>query len=352
MEADHIAALLAEYERSNLGAATSGSGVPKDPALCAPAAETWAGEAYESTAPPGAAAAFHKFAKRLRRAPQQCVRRDPGEAPAPAAQSQAKPSSAETARTVVDIVSHGTLSTLSEDGSPLGTYASYVLDERGQPILRLRAEAVHTGNLLRNPRCSLFVQPEDMPARLLARATLIGQVEPLGVEDAAEAAERHAQLFFGGVAVDAVQPSDQYYRLALDSCFFVAGMGASCCAESISAAEYMAAEPDGLREETAALVAELNSARVEDVLRIAGFAMGAGMERLEGAELLWVDRLGLYLLAAVRGEGAQVVRVTFAREVLDERDARSTLTMLAQLAWERERNYVPIVPQIPDPVGK
>ena len=49
---------------------------------------------------------------------------------------------------------------------------------------------------------------------------------------------------------------------------------------------------------------------------------------------------------------AQVVRVTFAREVVDERDARSTLTMLAQLAWERERNYVPVVPQLPDPVGK
>lgn len=52
-------------------------------------------------------------------------------------------------------------------------------------------------------------------------------------------------------------------------------------------------------------MAELNRARVEDVLRIAGFATGAGMDRLEGAELLWVDRLGLYLLAAVRGEGAQ-----------------------------------------------
>ncbi len=97
-------------------------------------------------------------------------------APAPV---QAKPSSAETARTIISIMSHGTLSTLSEDGAPLGTYASYVLDERGLPILRLRAEAVHTCNLLRNPRCSLFVQPEDMPARLLARATLVGRVRAL-----------------------------------------------------------------------------------------------------------------------------------------------------------------------------
>ena len=47
----------------------------------------------------------------------------------------------------------------------------------------------------------------------------------------------------------------------------------------------------------------------------------------------------------------QVVRVTFAREVSDERDARSTLTMLAQLAWEQERNYLPVIPTLPDPVA-
>ncbi len=48
---------------------------------------------------------------------------------------------------------------------------------------------------------------------------------------------------------------------------------------------------------------------------------------------------------------AQVVRVTFAREVTDERDARSTLTMLAQVAWERERNYIPVMSSVPDPVA-
>jgi hypothetical protein len=49
----------------------------------------------------------------------------------------------------------------------------------------------------------------------------------------------------------------------------------------------------------------------------------------------------------VIGEKARVTRVPFYREVKDERDARSTLTMLAQLAWERERNYVPVMPQLP-----
>ena len=97
----------------------------------------------------------------------------------PEAVAASKPTSAETARTVVAIVTHGTLCTLGSDGIPLGTYASYILDDQGQPIVRLRADAVHTANLRRQPQCSLFVQPEDTPARLLARVTLIGRVHPL-----------------------------------------------------------------------------------------------------------------------------------------------------------------------------
>ena len=113
------------------------------------------------------------------------------------------PTSAETARTIVDIVAHGALSTVGADGVPLGTYASYVLDSEGQPILRLRADAVHTANLLARPSCSLFVQPSEMPARLLARVTLIGVVEAVEGEQRQQAAELHRQLHgkvsFGGM---------------------------------------------------------------------------------------------------------------------------------------------------------
>ena len=73
-------------------------------------------------------------------------------------------------------MSHGTLASLNEDGTPLATYVSYVLEAGGQPLLRLRADAVHRGNLERDSKCSLFVQPRDFPARNLARVTLIGKV--------------------------------------------------------------------------------------------------------------------------------------------------------------------------------
>ena len=40
------------------------------------------------------------------------------------------------------------------------------------------------------------------------------------------------------------------------------------------------------------------------------------------AELLWVDRLGMYVSCEVDGQQPSVVRVPFLRPILDERDAR------------------------------
>ena len=55
-----------------------------------------------------------------------------------------------------------------------------------------------------------------------------------------------------------------------------------------------------------------------------------------------VDRLGVYLYVQRLGQAGEVVRVAFLRPIIDERHARSSLTLMAQLAWERERSYVPV----------
>jgi hypothetical protein len=49
------------------------------------------------------------------------------------------------------------------------------------------------------------------------------------------------------------------------------------------------------------------------------------------AELLWVDRLGLYISCESEGGKSKVVRVPFIRPVLDERDARCVPWDLADL---------------------
>ena len=71
------------------------------------------------------------------------------------------------------------------------------------------------------------------------------------------------------------------------------------------------------------------------------------MEDMYYAELLWVDRLGAYLKAVAQDGGSAMLRVPFEREVEDEREARSALTMMAQVAWELERPYNPVAVPIP-----
>ena len=44
------------------------------------------------------------------------------------------------------------------------------------------------------------------------------------------------------------------------------------------------------------------------------------------------------------GGKGEVHRASFMREVSHERDARSVLTMLAQVSWERDRKYSPKMP--------
>lgn len=264
------------------------------------------------------------------------------------------PSSAETARTIVDLVAHGTLCTLGEDGVPLGTYVSYVLDASGQPILRLRADAVHTANLKRDAKCSLFVQPGEHPARLLARVTLIGAVEPVSAELAESAAAAHNTLHAGGMGVDAPQPTDLYYRLAVDRCFYVGQLSGGSAAEVIPGDAYRAAETDPLRTCAASLAAYMNAEREEDVLRISCHEAGVAFEDMAWAEMLWVDRLGIYLRAGRQdGSAPQDIRVPFVRPVEDEREARSALTMMAQVAWEAQRPYTPqaVAPPAQDPAN-
>jgi len=206
------------------------------------------------------------------------------------------------------------------------------------------------------------VQAPDRPARLLARCTLLGAAARLAADDAAAAAAAHALLHgAAGAGVDAPRPDDVYFRLAVDSVFHVAGLGGAAAAEAISGEAYAAAAPDPLRASAAALVAEFNSARPDEVARIAALAAGCALDDLAAAELLWVDEAGAFAWLARVDEPepslepaaspGRVVRVRFARRVVDDRDARSSLTMLSQLAWELERGYVPVMQAVPDPVA-
>jgi putative heme iron utilization protein len=135
------------------------------------------------------------------------------------------PSTAETARTSMELVGSGTLSTLDASGTPLGTFASYVLDAEGLPLLRLRRAAVHTQNLRANAACSLFVHAPLQPVRAVARVTLIGTAEEITGEEKEAAQLKHAAANSDAIGVDAPRDDDVFMRLNPVRAFYVGGLG-------------------------------------------------------------------------------------------------------------------------------
>ena len=263
-----------------------------------------------------------------------------------------RPSSADCAKTLVTIATTGTISTACEDGIPLGTFASYVVSKEGEVILRMRADAMHTANINRDARCSLYVQPATQPPGVLSRATLIGELVALDDEQAAKASTQYNETHGENVGVDAVAGSDVYYKFQVDRVFYVGGLGSDKRAEVVSATDFAAAVADPLARFANGVVDAMNGERYEDVMNFARASLPDEAEPAE-ARMLWVDQLGFDVRVITSGgeDGANIgqtlpgkvldVRVPFPYAATTQQQALSSLTMLAQVMWEEEKQYQP-----------
>ncbi|CAM6118649.1 unnamed protein product [Calypogeia fissa] len=255
-------------------------------------------------------------------------------APSSAAGDQVRPSPAEAARTVVDICTEGTLSTLSEDEWPTATAVRFSLDAEGNPVFRFSASALHTRNLAADNRSSLHVQLE-LPGRRRPQCTLRGRIQKI------DSAEHVLKLDFAWekrFGQERVQ-EDEFYVMNVEQALYAQDMGEE--EVWVSGTDFSAAVADPLRECAAKIVEDMNRKHWEDVRRFCNSHARLNVE-VEEASMTWVDRLGFDLRVLTRSPQSLLeVRIPFSREVSDERDARSSLTMMAQVAWEHERNYSP-----------
>ena len=104
-----------------------------------------------------------------------------------------EPSFADRARTLVYLGRIGSLSTLSrkQPGFPFGSVMPYASDGHGRPIFLISTMAMHTHNLLADPRASLLVTLPDASGDPLgaSRVTLLGDVSAIDKAEIAEARE-------------------------------------------------------------------------------------------------------------------------------------------------------------------
>ncbi|XP_010278043.1 PREDICTED: glutamyl-tRNA reductase-binding protein, chloroplastic [Nelumbo nucifera] len=240
---------------------------------------------------------------------------------------QKKPSPAEVTRTIMELTSVGTLSTLTQEGFPLGIGVRFVVDPEGTPILCLNG-ANRQFSLDR--RSSLHVQLEQCRTRS-PQCTLQGSLDKPEDRMILKKLQSLWEKRFGE-KVD----EDLVYMVSVERVLqmedFMEG-GAW-----VTASEYRNADPDPLRDVAEKIVDEINSEHMDDILRFCNIYVELEFQVKE-ANMIWVDRLGFDVhLSSAEGETYEV-RIPFPREVTDEKGAKSSFNCMSQFAWEVEKNY-------------
>ena len=201
----------------------------------------------------------------------------------------------------------GTLSTLSQKrpGWPFGSIMPYALDGLGRPILLISTMAMHTKNLLADPRASLLVaQPEVAGDPLgAARVTLMGQIARVPKDDIDSVRQAYlARHDNAGYWVDFGDFG--FYRMDVLEVYYVGGFGVMGW---VSADDYRQASVDPLADTAPALMQRMNAERAAGLLTL---VRRAGHAQAEAAKLTAMDRLGFHLRLRT-GDRVQGERIAF-----------------------------------------
>ena len=239
-----------------------------------------------------------------------------------------EPSHAERARTLVHLQQTGSLSTLSrkQPGWPFGSVMPYGLDEAGQPVFLISTMAMHTQNLLGDPRASLLVTPPESRTDPLgaARVTLMGSAKKVPSGEIAQIRQlylsRHANASYW------VDFDDfGFFRLAIEDIYFVGGFGSMGW---VTSKEYAAAAVDPLADEASSLIQEMNEQQNATLMLLARVY---GNVEAQQVTMTALDRLGFHLRikTADRMQGG---RVAFTNPVRNAQEVRAGLAGMASQA--------------------
>ncbi len=244
---------------------------------------------------------------------------------------------AERSRTLLHVTKVGVLSTHSHrhEGFPFGSVMPYALDAGGNPLFLISSMAMHTQNLVRDPRASLLVTaPEAAHDPLGAeRLTVIGNVTAVAQADLG--AVRQAYLGRHENARYWVDFEDfTFYLMNVVELYFVGGFAVMGW---VGKDEFGRAQPDPLAETAAGILDHMNGDHADALVLIARDVKGIEAEE---AKMTAVDRLGFHVRLTT-AERVRSVRIGFPSEVRSPDDCRKALVDMVKQARQSDGQESP-----------
>ncbi|KAF4355081.1 hypothetical protein G4B88_004293 [Cannabis sativa] len=238
-----------------------------------------------------------------------------------------KPFPAEVSRTIMELGSVGTLSTITQEGWPLGIGVRFAVDSEGTPVLCLNDS---NSQFSIDTKSSLHVQLEQCGLRT-PQCTILGSIDKPDDEKTMKKFNSIWKKRYGEevdesllyvVSVEQVLQMEDFKEVG----------------KWVDSSDYRSAQPDPLRCFAENLVNEINTNHVEDVNRFCNVYADLNFQVSE-AKLIWIDRLGFDMRLWSPLKGIFEVRIPFPAEVTDEKGAKSTFNCMSQLAWEVEKCF-------------
>ncbi|XVE90163.1 hypothetical protein DITRI_Ditri20bG0056000 [Diplodiscus trichospermus] len=234
----------------------------------------------------------------------------------------------EEIRTVLDQSTRGMLSTFSQqhEGYPSGSMVDFAGDANGSPILAVSSLAVHTKDLLANPKCSLLVarDPEDRTDLVI---TLHG--DAIAVSEKDQAAVRTAYLAkhpnafwvdFGDFQFMLIEPKVVRYVSGVATALLGSG--------EFSKEEYQDSKVDPIAQFSKPVASHMNKDHAEGTKVIVQFSTSIPVDY---AYMVDLDSLGFNVKAGYQGNTFKL-RIPFPRRAEDRKDVKTLIVDMLQAA--------------------
>lgn len=237
----------------------------------------------------------------------------------------------EEVKTIFVHTIRGMLSTLSQkhEGYPSGSMVDFACDANGSPILALSNLAVHTKDLMANPKCSLLVakDPEDRTDMII---TLYGDAIPVHetqIDDVrASYLAKHPDAFW-------VDFGDfQFFRIEPKVVSFVSGVATALLrSEEFTNKEYEEAKVDQLYQFSKPISSHMNKDHANDNKLIVQHSTSIPVDF---AYMLDVDSLGFNVKAGYQDSKFKL-RIPFPRPAEERKDVKTLIIEMLQAAKSR-----------------